>query len=263
MERDGAQARRRSRGARLAALNTSDEVKLIRHRDAKGLAGAARGMLAQQNDRVIQSLEKIAVPTLVLVGANDTNFLAATDYMAAKIKGATKAVVPDAGHAANLHQPALVQSGGRGLPRQAAGSIGRGTMGKRIAVVGVGALGGYVGGWLAHTGHDVTLIDFWPENIEAIRKHGLELDGVTPEEKFTVNERQDHAPHRGAALSTPEADRHRLRLGEVLRHRMGDDADQAVPGAGRLRRVAAELPQRGAHRRHRRLGQDASASSPR
>jgi pimeloyl-ACP methyl ester carboxylesterase len=90
----------------LAALNSSDEVKLVRHRDASGLAGAARGMLAQKNDRVIQSLDKIAVPTLVLVGANDTNFLAATDYMAAKIKGATKAVIPDAGHAANLHQPA-------------------------------------------------------------------------------------------------------------------------------------------------------------
>jgi pimeloyl-ACP methyl ester carboxylesterase len=94
-----------SRG--LAALNSSDEVKLTRHRDAKGLAGAARGMLAQQNDRVIQSLDSIAAPTLVLVGANDTNFLAATDYMAAKIKGATKAVVSDAGHASNLHQPAL------------------------------------------------------------------------------------------------------------------------------------------------------------
>ncbi len=90
----------------LAALNSSDEVKLTRHRDASGLAGAARGMLAQQNDRVIRSLETVTVPTLVLVGANDTNFLAATDYMAAKIKGATKAVVPDAGHASNLHQPA-------------------------------------------------------------------------------------------------------------------------------------------------------------
>ena len=63
-------------------------------------------MLAQQNDRVIQSLDKVAAPTLVLVGANDTNFLAATDYMAAKIKGATKVVIPDAGHASNLHQPA-------------------------------------------------------------------------------------------------------------------------------------------------------------
>jgi pimeloyl-ACP methyl ester carboxylesterase len=90
----------------LAALNTSDEVKLVRHRDARGLAGAARGMLAQKTDRVIQSLDGIKVPTLVLVGANDTNFLAATDYMAAKIKGATKVVIPDAGHAANLHQPA-------------------------------------------------------------------------------------------------------------------------------------------------------------
>jgi pimeloyl-ACP methyl ester carboxylesterase len=90
----------------LAALNSSDEVKLVRHRDARGLAGAARGMLAQKTDRVIQSLAGIKVPTLVLVGANDTNFLAATDYMAAKIKGSTKAVIPDAGHAANLHQPA-------------------------------------------------------------------------------------------------------------------------------------------------------------
>jgi pimeloyl-ACP methyl ester carboxylesterase len=91
----------------LAALNSSDEVKLTRHRDASGLARAARGMLAQDNDRVIQSLDKVAVPTLVLVGANDTNFLAATDYMAAKIKQAIKVVVADAGHASNLHQPAL------------------------------------------------------------------------------------------------------------------------------------------------------------
>ena len=51
---------------------------------------------------------------------------------------------------------------------------------------GTGALGGYVGGYLAHHGQDVTLIDMWPENIEAIRARGLELDGVTPEEKFTV-----------------------------------------------------------------------------
>jgi len=59
-------------------------------------------------------------------------------------------------------------------------------MGKRIAVVGAGALGGYVGGYLAHHGQDVTLIDMWPEHLEAIRSRGLELDGVTPEEKFTV-----------------------------------------------------------------------------
>ena len=103
--------RARSRGDDLdargfAALGGSDEVRMSQHRTAAGLAGAARGMLTQGNDGVIQSLETIAVPTLVLVGANDTNFLAATDYMAAKIPGAVKAVIPDAGHAANLHQPA-------------------------------------------------------------------------------------------------------------------------------------------------------------
>jgi len=52
-------------------------------------------------------------------------------------------------------------------------------MGKRIAIVGAGALGGYVGGWLAQLGQDVTFIDPWPGNVEAIRARGLELDGMT------------------------------------------------------------------------------------
>ena len=42
-------------------------------------------------------------------------------------------------------------------------------MKKRIAVVGAGAVGGYLGGHLARTGNDVTLIDPWPEHVEAIR----------------------------------------------------------------------------------------------
>src|SRR5215813_882820 len=59
-------------------------------------------------------------------------------------------------------------------------------MTKRIAIVGAGALGGYVGGTLAHLGHDVTMIDPWPEHVETIRARGLELDGITPEERFVV-----------------------------------------------------------------------------
>ena len=59
-------------------------------------------------------------------------------------------------------------------------------MAKRFLIVGAGALGGYVGGTLAHAGHDVTLIDAWPAHVEAIRARGLELDGMTPEERFTV-----------------------------------------------------------------------------
>jgi pimeloyl-ACP methyl ester carboxylesterase len=83
------------------------ETRLGRHRSAQGLAGAARGMLAQYDNSLIDSLPSIAVPTLVLVGAEDRHFLVAADYMAGKIPGAQKHVIPGAGHAANLDQPEL------------------------------------------------------------------------------------------------------------------------------------------------------------
>jgi len=91
----------------LASLGNSDEVRISNHSSAAGLANAARGMLTQVDDRIIQSLPKITVPTLVLVGENDTQFLAATDYMALKIPDATKEIIPHAGHAANINQPEL------------------------------------------------------------------------------------------------------------------------------------------------------------
>jgi pimeloyl-ACP methyl ester carboxylesterase len=90
----------------LTALGgASAERATAQHRDATGLARAGRGMLTQKNARVIESLPNIKVPSLVVVGAKDTPFLAASDYMAAKIPGAEKAVIPDAGHAANIDQP--------------------------------------------------------------------------------------------------------------------------------------------------------------
>ena len=83
----------------------SAERASVTHRNARGLALAARGMLAQRDARVIESLPAIKVPSLVVVGADDTPFLAASDYMAAKIPGAQKAVIPNAGHAVNIDQP--------------------------------------------------------------------------------------------------------------------------------------------------------------
>src|SRR5919202_832864 len=59
-------------------------------------------------------------------------------------------------------------------------------MSKRIAVIGAGAVGGYVGAHLAAGGQDVTLIDPWPAHIEAIRTNGMEIFGMTPEERMTV-----------------------------------------------------------------------------
>lgn len=84
----------------------SVETRIVRHRDATGLAHAARGMLAQRDSRVIESLPGIAVPSLVIVGEDDTPFIAASGYMAAKIPGARLVTIPKAGHAANIDQPA-------------------------------------------------------------------------------------------------------------------------------------------------------------
>jgi pimeloyl-ACP methyl ester carboxylesterase len=90
----------------LAALQSSSRERAsVSHRDASGLARAARGMLTQRDASVIEMLPAIKVPALVVVGADDTPFLAASDYMAAKIPGAKKAVIAAAGHAANIDQP--------------------------------------------------------------------------------------------------------------------------------------------------------------
>ena len=87
------------------ALSNSPEVPGT-GQNPRGLALAARGILTQRDARVLESLPGITVPVLVVVGANDTPFRAAADYMASKIPGATLAVLANAGHAANMDQPA-------------------------------------------------------------------------------------------------------------------------------------------------------------
>lgn len=90
----------------LDAVGHSEEMQLGKHRTALGLEHGARGMLAQNDARVIDSLPNVAVPALVLVGEKDRGYLAAADYMTEKIPNAKKALIADAGHAANIHQPA-------------------------------------------------------------------------------------------------------------------------------------------------------------
>src|ERR1700743_2370812 len=83
----------------LAVLKSaSRERSTVSHRDAKGLARAAPGVLTHGGARVIELLPAIKVPSLVVVGADDAPFLAASDYMAAKIPGTTTFLAPAAGH---------------------------------------------------------------------------------------------------------------------------------------------------------------------
>ncbi len=59
-------------------------------------------------------------------------------------------------------------------------------MGKRIVVVGAGAIGGYAGGHMTRAGHDVTLVDAWPEHVDYMREHGIQLSGMTQAETHSI-----------------------------------------------------------------------------
>ena len=59
-------------------------------------------------------------------------------------------------------------------------------MGTRIGIIGVGAIGSVVGGMLTRAGHDVTLIDQWPDHVQAMKRVGLRLSGTCGEHLIPV-----------------------------------------------------------------------------
>ncbi len=65
-------------------------------------------------------------------------------------------------------------------------------MGKKIAFVGAGAVGGYAGAHMVAAGEDVTFIDPWPAHVEHMRKHGLRVTHAMKEPEFTVPVRALH-----------------------------------------------------------------------
>jgi len=69
-------------------------------------------------------------------------------------------------------------------------------MAKKILFVGAGAIGSYLGAFLSRAGHDVTLVDPWADQVEAIRQRGLSVTG--PHEPFEA---------RPAAVHLHEANR--------------------------------------------------------
>ena len=56
-----------------------------------------------------------------------------------------------------------------------------------IAFIGAGALGSYVGAFLAQDGQRVTMIDMWPEHVEAMRANGLRASGSQGDFTAPVN----------------------------------------------------------------------------
>jgi 2-dehydropantoate 2-reductase len=62
----------------------------------------------------------------------------------------------------------------------------------RIAIIGTGAVGGYAGAHMAQAGEDVTFVDMWPENVEAMRARGLRITHIKDVPEFTVPVRAMH-----------------------------------------------------------------------
>jgi 2-dehydropantoate 2-reductase len=56
----------------------------------------------------------------------------------------------------------------------------------RIAIMGTGAVGGYVGAHIVRAGEDVVFIDPWPEHVERMRSHGLYITHLTGEDEFAT-----------------------------------------------------------------------------
>jgi len=73
-------------------------------------------------------------------------------------------------------------------------------MAMRIGIVGAGAIGCVVGGLLTRAGHDVTLMDQWPEHVEMLKRRGVRLSGTCGEHVIPVTALHLHEVQR---VTTP------------------------------------------------------------
>ena len=71
---------------------------------------------------------------------------------------------------------------------------------ERIGIIGAGAIGCVVGGLLTKAGRDVTLIEQWPEHVEAMKTKGLRLSGTCGDHLIPV--RALHI-HEAQLIETP------------------------------------------------------------
>jgi pimeloyl-ACP methyl ester carboxylesterase len=109
LERKGLEAFVASRAAeslvgRLPELPAAQAAsRAIAAQRAHGLAHFGRRVAAPAPP-VIDALQRIAAPTLVLVGEHDAAYLRSAEVLAAKLPKAESVVIPDAGHIVNIER---------------------------------------------------------------------------------------------------------------------------------------------------------------
>lgn len=74
--------------------------------DAVGLANSLRGVGAGRQEPVLRRLGELRTPVLLVAGALDEKYCSLAQRMAAALPCAQLEIVPDAGHAVHLEQPA-------------------------------------------------------------------------------------------------------------------------------------------------------------
>ena len=84
---------------------TETRREIILKQNPIGLAHMSRKVVAQHDSLVIENLGEIKVPTLLLIGEDDTPFMPAAQYMAKKIPDSELIIIPNAGHSANVDNP--------------------------------------------------------------------------------------------------------------------------------------------------------------
>ena len=92
-----------------------------------------------------------------------------------------------------------------------------------FCVIGAGSMGSLYGGMLARAGFDVTLFDVWQDHVDAIRRDGLHLDGITGDLRIPIR-----ATSRVAEVPT-------VRCAIIL-----TDANATRQASGTARRVLAD-----------------------
>ena len=92
-----------------------------------------------------------------------------------------------------------------------------------FCVIGAGSMGSLYGGMLARAGFDVTLFDVWQDHVDAIRRDGLHLDGITGDLRIPIR-----ATSRVAEVPT-------VRCAIIL-----TDANATREASGTARRVLAD-----------------------
>jgi len=114
----------------------------------------------------------------------------------------------------------------------------------RICIIGAGAMGSLYGAMLARGGADVVLYDQWAEHVEAIRRDGLHLSGITGEINVKVEATTDPQGIGPADLCISQVNTYATTAAaEVAAQVLGEDGYCLTlqNGVGNIEKLAAVL----------------------